>query len=137
MIDRNSEHLTKDDLLDQEATVTIVSVKGGSVKDPSSGKKSRKAIVSFKGWDKSWACGITCAKTVYSIVGSWDPKDWVGKRITIYPNMTIKNPRTGEMGAIRVRPDKPTTPGIPQSALRGAPAVASKPAAREPGADDV
>jgi hypothetical protein len=119
MIDRNSPYLSWTDLLGQEATVTIVSVSGGTVEDPKSRKKTRKAIVTLKGWEKPLAVNITNAKVIFSITGTSKAKALVGHRITIYPDMTIKNPRTGEMGAIRVRPTKPTGAGIPQSALLG------------------
>src|ERR1700680_3879319 len=116
MIDRNSPYITADDLLDQDAPVTIVSVKGGTVFDPKSQKKARKPMVVLKGWDKPFACNITNARTIANVVGGFRASQWVGKRVTLYPTTCMNKGET--VACIRVRPKAPDGPGIPQSALR-------------------
>jgi hypothetical protein len=45
-------------------------------------------------------------RSMASITGSEDPMDAVGVTAEFYADMTVPNPRTGEMGAVRIR--KPT-----------------------------
>jgi hypothetical protein len=38
-----------------------------------------------------------------AITGSIDPMDAIGVTIELYADMTVRNPQTGEMGAVRIR----------------------------------
>lgn len=138
-----SQWLTHLDLLDAEGkarefNVTIESVKGGEVVGEG-GKKSKKPVLRFRGAKKPLACGATICKTIERIAGSPDPKDWVGKRITLYVTTTeiTREGKRETVGCIRVRP---TAPRGPDQALPTAPATelpndTEAPPASEGGAD--
>ena len=135
MIESTSPYIKADDLLDQDVTVTIVGVHTGTVEDPKSKKKSRKAIVDLKGWDKPFCCNITNARTIATDLGyGWKGKAWVGKRITLYSKQGVRRP-DGTVGpAIRVRGTVPTSPGVPQLAPKTTEPT-NQSVGREPGED--
>ena len=105
------EALAAYDLDGRDVTVTIESV--GRVELPAQqGKKAaKKPMLKFVGEKKTLVCNITNARAIMAMYGP-DPKDWKGKRITLYGTTTQFGRDTVE--CIRVRPripgEKATTP---------------------------
>ena len=91
------------DLGGRDVTVTISRVIPGEVTGEG-GKKSKKPVVYFQGKNKGLVLNITNVKTIGALYG-FEAKEWVGKRITIYPTTCQFGPNT--MECIRVRPRMP------------------------------
>ena len=98
MFDR--EYIGAWDLQGKDATVEIASVVAGELTG-SGGKKAKKPIVRFVGKEKGLALNKTNGKIIAGMFGP-DTKDWVGKRVTLYPTMTTFG--SEQMECIRVRP---------------------------------
>lgn len=107
------------DLEGKDVTLTIERVSVGELVG-TSGKKTKKPVVYFRGTQKGLALCVTNGKTIATLYGN-KTEDWIGKRITIYPTTTIFGGATVE--CIRVRPAVPKGNG-------GAPKPAEQ---REPG----
>lgn len=108
-----SKYVSHYDLAGRDVIVTIASVKLAEIIG-SGGKKSQKALVTFKGAEKGMVMGATCLKTIAGLYGD-DYSTWLGKPITIYPTTTEASGET--VGAIRVRPVKPTTKAVTTTEL--------------------
>jgi hypothetical protein len=115
-----SKYVSHYDLKGADVAVTIATVKLAEVIG-TGGKKSQKALVTFRGASKGMVMGATCLKTIAGLYGD-DYDSWIGKAITIYPTTTEASGET--VGTIRVRPKKPTDN-----------AVAKAPPIEEPGAE--
>ncbi len=100
------------DLMGQDVTVTIAKVVGGVV-EGEKGRRDRAPLVSLKGWDKPLVLNKTNMKTVGAMYG-FKVKDWVGKRVTLYAT-TCQGKGGGIVDCIRMRPQVPARPGVPQS----------------------
>jgi hypothetical protein len=103
MFDR--EHLGAWDLAGRDVTVTISTVRPGSVGGHKGRKKDRKPIISFAKTEKTLCCNVTNAKTIAGMYGP-DVREWVGKRITLYPTTTTFGAET--VDCIRIRPVVPS-----------------------------
>lgn len=99
------------DLNGKDATVTIESVKPGTVGGHSGKKAAKKPIIRFKGKRKHLVCNVTNAATIASLYGNHVEK-WVGQRITLYPTTTTFGRDT--VDCVRIRPVKPG--GAPDTA---------------------
>ena len=108
----------------REVTVEIASVKAGAIRGEG-GKSSKKPVCHFRGKDKPLALNVTNCRTIAAMYGP-DTKDWIGKRITIYPTTTDFGGKT--VDCIRVRP------GIP-SASKQTDTESTAEEQREPGQD--
>lgn len=62
-------------------------------------------VVRFAEFDKSFGLNITNGQTIENITGSPDPKNWIGKRVVIYPTET--DYAGSRVACIRVRAPKP------------------------------
>lgn len=105
----DSEYVGSWDLQGNDATVTIAKVTAGSVVGES-GRKAKKPIIFFENRDKGLLCNKTNAKTIAAMYGN-DTREWVGKRITLFPTQTQMGNETKD--CIRIRPripaDRPMT----------------------------
>lgn len=91
------------DLQGRDVTVTIKDVVCGKV---GHGKQaSKKPILSFERTEKRMSGNKTNAKIIAAMYGT-DTKDWIGKRITLYPTQTTYAGQS--VDCIRVRPMVPT-----------------------------
>lgn len=102
MFDR--EFIFSYDLDGRDVTLTIAKVVAGELTG-TGGKKTKKPIVFFEGKDRGLGLCKTNAKTIATLYGTSDTREWVGKRITIYPTKTMFG--GNEVDCIRVRPTIP------------------------------
>ncbi|MEM9194840.1 MAG: hypothetical protein AAGF12_37020 [Myxococcota bacterium] len=100
----DSEYAGVWDLGGRDRIVTIRRVRAGQVGGHQGKQKSKKAILTLAELDKPMACNVTNAQTIAGMYGS-DTREWVGKRITLYPTTTKFGKDTVE--CIRVRPSIP------------------------------
>jgi hypothetical protein len=114
MFDAN--YITPIDVADGDTTVTIVRIEGAVV-EGEKGRKARKPVVYFKGWDRPMPLNKTNMKTLYSMYGTFKAAGYVGKRITLYAT-TCKGVEGGQVACVRVRPVIPTDAGVPQGGAR-------------------
>jgi hypothetical protein len=129
-----SEWLMAVDLGGREVTVTISAVKPGTLTSEGN-KKTRKPVLSFEGKEKRLALNKTNMRLVAKLYG-FDTREWVGKRIAIYPTKTKFGPDT--VDCIRVRPHVPPPPKGRQQEQPREPEQPppDEPRQREPGEDD-
>jgi hypothetical protein len=125
-------YLKADDIKDRgDVNVVIENV---SIMDADDGKK--KAVLHFKGKDKTLVLNVTNANMVDELLGSDDTDEWIGRRICLY---TTKVDFQGKrVLAIRVKaarveaakgravkpppePEPETDPDIPDEALEEPP----------------
>jgi hypothetical protein len=92
------------ELKGRDATVTISAVEKADLPREGSSKKDVCPVLSFAETPKKMVLNKTNASTIVGLYGS-QAKEWVGKRITLYPTTTKFG---GEIvDCIRVRPDAP------------------------------
>lgn len=121
------------DLKGKDVTLTISKIVRPELEMVKKGKreKQRKLVFHFRelesrpeGTPRMLVCNRTNAETIADLYG--DVMDeWVGKRITLFPDMTVK--AFGRKGGVRVREEIPT--GKQQA--RGGPS-STPPATEEP-----
>jgi hypothetical protein len=108
MFDRSkSPQLGAWDLRGQDVTVTIERVTKGKIIGEG-GRTDVGPLIYFKGKQRPLALNRTNFKTIRTIVGSNLAREWIGKRITLYPTTTKLKGET--VDCIRVRPQKPSGP---------------------------
>jgi len=117
------------DLEGRDVTVTIAKVTQGELTNDGK-QKSKKPIVHIEKSDKRFACNKTNGKTIATLYGP-DTREWVGKRITLYPTTTKFGRDT--VDCIRVRNVVPTAKGAPIRNDVPHPNDAPAPAERQPG----
>lgn len=98
------EYLYAFDLQGRDVTVEIDRIVGGELTGEG-GKKTKKPVAWFVGKKKPLALNATNCKTIARLYGSNDVKDWVGKRITLWPTTTTFGSDT--VDCIRIRPEIP------------------------------
>jgi hypothetical protein len=81
----------------QKVTREITSFETKPLEDMA-GKVKTRGIVSFKGTEKKWALNTTNTKCLIQMFGH-ETDDWVGKRVTLYPE---KEPKSESGEAVRV-----------------------------------
>jgi hypothetical protein len=111
----DSKYLGAWDLMGQDVTVTIAKVVGAVV-EGEGGLKKRAPIIFFKGWDKPMVANKTFVATMKLVYGVTKVPGYIGKRCTLYAT-TCKGARGGIVDCVRMRPVKPASPGVPQSAI--------------------
>jgi len=84
---QNSDHLAVDDLelagKTEIPNLTIERVVEEDVTSPA-GKKSKMAVVYFKGAKKGLACNVTNTRRIAQIAGgSYMSSDWIGQTVTL------------------------------------------------------
>jgi hypothetical protein len=99
----DSKYIGAWDLVGRDVVVTISKVQGTTIVGEG-GKTDKKPMVWFEGKEKSMVFNKTNCAIVSGMYGR-DTKDWVGKRITIYPTQTQVGKETKD--CIRVRPVPP------------------------------
>lgn len=87
----------------RDVTVEISDVKAETLQNRSGSNK--KPVIYFKGADKAFALNKSNGAVIAGMYGN-NTKDWIGKRITLYPTQVQFGPNT--VDAIRVRPKIPT-----------------------------
>lgn len=104
----DSKHIGFWSLGGGDCIATITKVGRGTVGGQQGREPSKKAIITFREFEQPMACNKTNAKTIAKMYGA-DVREWVGKRVTLYPTTT----RFGgeEVECIRVRPKRPTGEG--------------------------
>ena len=90
------------DLHDQDMVFTIA---GGEIRTMEDGK--RKLFLSLQEVGSPFALNVTNARTIARLLGE-EATGWKGKRITLYPTMTMFGGR--EVPCIRVRDQLPDPP---------------------------
>jgi hypothetical protein len=110
-----------------DVTVTIEKVVAGSVTNAAK-KTSKKPIVYFKNKTKGMVMNVTNCKTVGRMYGD-DPREWVGKRVTLYQAETSAGGET--IACIRIRQRPPG--GAEKKADETPPTDPVKSDMREPG----
>lgn len=85
-----------------EKTFTIENVK--LLTTEMSGEKKKQPLVYFKGIKLPLALNKTNAATIAQLYGN-APRDWLGKRVTLYPTTTQFGRNT--VDCVRVKPEKP------------------------------
>lgn len=95
----------------EEKTLTIKTVRDGDVFDPGTKKKEIKRCCEFKENVKPMILNATNAKTIAKMYNSDFVEDWVGKKITIYFDPTVKVGRD-TVGGLRIRPHMPKSQEI-------------------------
>jgi hypothetical protein len=114
------------DLQGRDITLTIAKAIPGEVMGDG-GRKNKKPVLYFQGKQKGLVLNITNVRTIGALYG-FEAKEWIGKRITIYPTTCQFGPNTVE--CIRVRPR------IPGDKQKDAPPDPPPADERVPGADD-
>ena len=79
-----SKYVSASDLRGREVVVTIKKIEPRHKIEVDGGKKEAKVLVLFAETDKGWLLNITCSKVIQGIYGR-DPREWIGKLITIFP----------------------------------------------------
>lgn len=96
-----SKYVSAADLKGQDVTLTIATVEIQKL-EGSDGTFKTKGLVTFEGAQKAWVLNRTNAEAMKLMWGA-ETDNWVGKRITIYPQK-MKDPFSdSEIFAIRVR----------------------------------
>lgn len=85
-----------------EKTLTIEKVK--VLTTEMSGEKKKQPELCFKGIKLPFALNKTNAATIAQLYGN-APRDWIGKRVTLYPTTTQFGRNT--VDCVRVKPEKP------------------------------
>lgn len=94
------------DLAGRDVTVTIKSAKAEQL-NVQGGRKSKKPVLHFVEAEKGLALNKTNAKVIAAMYGN-DTREWVGKRITLYPTTTQFGDQ--RVDCIRIRPKIPAEP---------------------------
>ena len=99
-----------------DTVVTIERIEGGTVTSLT-GKEARKPICHFKGWPRPLALNKTNVSTIARIYGTTKAAELRGKRVTLYAT-TCQGAQGGDVDCVRIRPTKPTAPGVPEGERR-------------------
>ena len=84
----------------KDVTLTIRSFSHEDVRMPG-GKKEKRPVISFLEAEKKWIVNKTNARIIASLHGDI-VQQWVGKKITLYPDPNIRFGKD-KVGGIRVR----------------------------------
>ena len=90
-----------------DLVVTIKYVVTEEVIQPSTSKKVRKMTLVFAEIPEKLVCNTTNAKTIAAMHGSNTVSTWVGKKIALYYDKTVRFGRE-TVGGVRIRPTAPT-----------------------------
>ena len=98
-----SDYLSAPEFKGRDVTLTIESV-GKSDLFLKGGKKKKKPVFTFKETPKKFVCNATCADSIAQMYGT-QAREWIGKRITLYPTKTTFGKDT--VDCVRVREKVP------------------------------
>lgn len=102
---RDNAFLGAWDLCGRDVVVEIARVDPGTVGHDGNGKKkSRTAILTFKGKNKQLPLNVTNGDAVSKMYGT-DVRKWIGQRVTLYPSTTQMAGKT--VDCVRVRDRRP------------------------------
>jgi len=88
--------------------VTITNVQELVSKNSRSGESKKQLLITLAEADKPWASNVTNCDLIEMVLGTANPKEWIGKRIELYPTKTRFG---GEMvDCMRVRDRLPEQP---------------------------
>lgn len=100
-----TEFLGAWDLAGEDRTVEIARVTNPTLR--TEGGSQRKPVICFRDTEKKLPLNKTNMKTIVGLYGT-KVREWIGKRITLYPTKTKFAGKT--VDAIRVRPTRPEGP---------------------------
>lgn len=103
-----SKYLKAADLRGRDVTVTIKDLDPRSELKMRGGKVEAKPVISFAESDKLFCLNKTNAMSIAAVYGP-ELKNWLGKRITLYPTTCMFGPK--EVTAIRIRERAPAAKG--------------------------
>lgn len=92
-----------------DLVLTVSKVVQEEVYEPTSNTKSKEVIMYFKEIPEKLVCNTTNAKRIEAICGTGFVEDWVGHRIALYFDKTVKFGGK-QVGGVRVRPNAPSAP---------------------------
>lgn len=104
-----SEYLAAVEFKGRDVTLTIKDIRKEDLK-LRGGKSERKPVIYFHETAKKLVCNVTNGDSIAAMYGS-QAKDWVGKRITLYPTKTTCGRDT--VDCIRVRETVPAAKSAP------------------------
>lgn len=109
-----SKYLSAADLKGQDFTLTIATVEIQKL-EGSDGTFKTKGLITFEGAQKAWVLNRTNAESMKLMWGP-ETENWIGKRVTIYPQK-MKDPFSdSEIFVLRVRGspdiDKPASAAV-------------------------
>lgn len=96
-----SEYIKAAELRGRDVSLTIKSVSVEELQLRGQNKTKSKPVVTFEERPKRFVMNRTNAEIIATAIGSKYTKDWVGRRITLYPTTTLFGKKTVE--CIRVR----------------------------------
>jgi len=99
-----SKYVKAADLRGKDVVVVIESIEPRHELVSQGNKREQKPVFNLAGKAKQFICNKTNAKTIAKIYGN-DPRQWIGKAITLYPT-TVRAGGT-EHECIRVRSEAP------------------------------
>jgi len=103
-----SKYVKAADLRKRDVVVVIESIEPRHELVSQGNKRERKPVFNLKDKDKQFVCNKTNAKTIAKIYGP-NPRDWIGKAITLYP--TTVQAGGEEHECIRIRQQAPSGNG--------------------------
>lgn len=113
-----SKYIRAVDLQGKDVTLTITGVRLDKMEQVDGSKKT-KGVVNFEQTEKMLVLNRTLAESIKLATGSDETADWVGRRITLYPQ-TMKDPfGDGEIQAIRMRGTPDMTRPLSATIQRG------------------
>jgi hypothetical protein len=98
--------------LDGRDKVVVISSVACAALVSEGNKKTKKPVLSFRGFDKKLAVNKTNGKILAKLFGTTETEKWVGKPITIYPTTTKFG--SDIVDCVRIRPSHPQQQGRPQ-----------------------
>ena len=99
-----SKYLSATDLRGREVTVQIRKIEPRHTLETARGNELKPLVV-FAQSDKGWLMGVTSSRVIQDLYGK-DPREWIGKSITIYPT-TCRGVGGDQVDCVRVRPEIP------------------------------
>jgi len=102
------DYVTAPELKGRDATVTIKAIWKERLQRKGKPKDKDDVVMSFEETPKKFVCNRTNADTIVSLYGT-EGKEWVGKRITLFPTTTTFGRET--VDCIRIRPVVPAEKG--------------------------
>lgn len=123
-----SEYVAAVELKGRDVTLTIAHIEKAELQLRNGGKKV-KPVLHFKETKKKLVCNVTNADSIAHLYGT-EAKNWLGKRITLYPTRVPCGRE--QVDAIRIRETVPQ-PKQQQAALPPPPPVEETVPAGDPG----
>lgn len=126
-----SRYLRAADLRGRDATVTITEVEL-DVLQMRGGETKVRPVLTLRGTDKLFVCVRTNGELIAAALGTRNPREWLGKRITLYPTRVALGREMRDAIRVRDRAPAPPTTATAASTAR----APSQRRGREPGEDE-